>query len=262
MKRGYRFLLVLLMLAPTLAAQQVDTVIIYRRAPLPPHAIPLPPPGAEMDAPFVHFRGEGDVVYHLRRHRGHPDSVYAYIRRLPGERRAFALLADSLRLHADSLRFFADSLWRGTGRFRFDADSLMERARLFARDSTMRFFGRMDRVPFPDAAVWRDSLGERHLFRLELDSLRRTLPRHLFEGRPGARVERWNGDVDVWRDGDSTVVRLHRVGPTGSPGHPGRIVIPRGLHPQFEQRGDGVLVVPDGKGGTWIYVPPKEEGEE
>ncbi len=249
MKQGYGFLLLLVLLAPALAAQQVDTVIIYRTAPMPRHAVP--PPGAEMDAPFARFRGEGDVVYHLRRHRGAPDSVRAYLRLLPGEHRAFALLADSLRLHADSLRFFADSLWHGSARLRLDMDSLLHRARLFARDSTMRFFERFGPESFPDAFLGRDSLGTRFLFRLDADSLRQTLPLRMFRRGPGARIE-WNGDVDVWPGGDSTVVRL-RDGR--------RFAVPHGSRAP-ESRADGVLVVPDGQGGTWIYVPPKQEQED
>ena len=242
MMRRYGLLLLAMLLAPTAFAQQVDTVIIYRSGPphlvMPRHIphllVPPMPPGAEMDEDFV-LDG---------------DSVHAYRRRLPETHRR-------LRLHADSIRWHADSLLHG-GRFRLHVDSLRGKMRLLSPDATIRFFGRLDADSLADFHVWMDSLSAPHLFRLHADSLRRRTP--WFGHAPGARIEFWDDDgAGVWRDGDSTVVRLRRRQPDEARRHPERIVIPRGERLRFEQRGDGVLVVPDGKGGTWIYVPPKEE---
>lgn len=63
--------------------------------------------------------------------------------------------------------------------------------------------------------------------------------------RPGSTVEE---TVRVIRDGD--VLRIERSG------QPARTVpLRRTPGPQP----DGTLVVPDGNGGTWIYLPPKAQ---
>lgn len=262
MNRRYGLpLLVLLLASPALIgadaalAQQVDTVIIYRDGPPPPEmkmrVPPLPPPGAEMDGEIILRRDDGNTVYFLRRHGAEDDTLHAYIRRLP-ERHRFRLHTDSVRLHVDSLLL--------SGRLRIDMDSL--RARFFGRDSTLRRFGRLDIDSLAGFHIWRDSIATPHVFRLHADSLRLRTPLRWHDDAPSAGVEFWGDDVEVTNEGDSTVVRLRRIWPGDAPHRFERFVVPRGALLRPEQRADGVLVVPDGQGGTWIYVPPKEEGEE
>lgn len=100
----------------------------------------------------------------------------------------------------------------------------------------------------------RPDSSARHVFRLA-DSLRGPGPRHWMERmQPGARLE-WGPEVEIETQGDTTRVWRHRRALRERP----RVVVRRGVP---EMREDGVLVVPDGRGGTWIYLPPDEREDE
>lgn len=135
-------------------------------------------------------------------------------------------------------RFGGDSTLAGIG-------PLPEGRRFFYRTDSLR----IDSLGIARFGVWSDSTHQ--VFRVHADSLRLDGPMRLFGRRPGARVER---DVEVLVEGDSAVIRLRR-GPDAAQ----RLVVPRANLQRPETRPDGVLVVPDGKGGTWVYLPPKEE---
>jgi len=144
-----------------------------------------------------------------------------------------------------------------------------------ADGQTQRFVLR-DGEPLPDAVrdLAPEAIREIEIVRRDTDgTVRPGRPSGLWVERAGAG-QRPGGEVVVLRDGDlpGAGVRIFRNGSAMEEnvrvirdgdvlrierdGQPSRTVR---LNRTPQQRPDGTLVVPDGKGGTWLYLPPKPQ---
>lgn len=194
-------------------------------------------------APDVYFRGRALPEREVRRYMTRPRAeLYA-------DSILMAPSKDSLRVLLRRFRGEEPSElpFDAPHRFRFFADSLASDSVDVLHLRRDLLTGRMPRIE-RRIVIERDSLlgDSMKVFIDEGPAL------HWREGEP--RVFFHDGDGEV-RLETAPRLRMRRALPEGSPRELHLDRVPR----RAEERPDGVLVVPDGKGGTWIYVPPSED---